>query len=387
MDLTNIMRRDAAIVDHEWMKSKGGLVSREGEPLLDVEGIKNPNNTKPELEVQWGGPTGPEFEFIEQDGAGVVERDEDGDGDVDDVILFARHMMNKGMMGRDLNRALRGRFATETLKKASDDLTELLKLEGIIGCIAVDGRGYESCRDALQAAQDSPYKAHIKYVIGCNCGTPHTLPRQAQGPLLGLNESSTGNAVDDFFANDSGHKETLVSHCRSTMLPLLSSDLDPSEVDSGIIDLMNTTELPQDVADKAKEKRGMKAMQTAFLWLQRAREARQDAKYADKVDNSEYRIAPTRMEVDVAPEVKREAQPVNPQVNRAFDIDVDGSGPSVEGIIPVNGASDQLPVEFNEEFVAQDVDPATFVEKEFEGTDQIELDAPKGPPGELSIEF
>lgn len=327
MDLTSIMRRDAAIVDHEWMKSKGGLISRGNQPLLDVEGITNPNNTKPELEVQWGGGTGPDFEFADQEDAGVVERDLDGDGDVDDVVIFARRMMNKGLMGRDLNRALRNKFAVETLKKASDGLSNLFNLEGIIGCIAVDGRGYENCRTALDDAKLSPYKAHIKYVIGCNCGTPHTLPKNAQGPLLGMG-STTGNAVDDFFASDNGHEETLISHCRSTMLPILSSDLDPSEVDSGIIDLMTTTELPQDVAEEVKKQKGMKAMQAAFKWLQRAREARQDAEYAASVDVSEHILKPSEPVVEINDPVAGQIEVDARNPANAPTIAIDGPPPS-----------------------------------------------------------
>ena len=140
MDLTDMFKRDAAIVDHEWMTHPGGLVK--DDELFDMDALKNPNNTKPELEVQWGGG-GPEIDLDEP--AGVVEQDTNGDGIVDDVIVFARDMMNRGVMGRDLNRALRGQFAVETLKLASSELSEQLKLEGIVGCIAVDARGYKDC--------------------------------------------------------------------------------------------------------------------------------------------------------------------------------------------------------------------------------------------------
>ena len=435
MDLTNIMKRDAAIVDHDWMKNKGGLISRGEQPLLDVEGITNPNNTKPELEVQWGGGTGPDFDFGDQDNAGVVERDQDGDGEADDVIVFARHMMNQGLMGRDLNRALNKRFARETLKKASAGLSELFKMEGIIGCIAVDGTGYKDCKEAIKAAQNSHYKAHIKYVIGCNCGTPHAMPKNSNAPLLSASSESTGNAVDDFFADEGTHREALVDHCRSTMMPILTADLDPSEVDSGMVNLMNTVGLPQDIADKAKKKKGTQALQAAFLWLQKAREARQDAEYAASVDVSEHIIKPAEPVVEINQPVAGDIEVDGRSAAHNTEVPIDKPAPStnfdgmkdlgseivaeladqpdmsqIDVAMQESSETPQFQVKekmgeapldvsprglFEEVDLApkasqQDVDLAPDLDVEegiFAGTDEIELEAPKGRPGELDIEF
>jgi len=383
MDLTDMMK-EASIVDHSWAESLGGMVS--DEPLIDVEELKNPNNIKPELEVQWGGG-GPEIDIDEP--AGVVERNlGDESPDVDSVIMFARDQMNRGLMGRDLNRALQSKFDAETLKAASEGLAEQLKLEGIVGCVAIDGRGYMDCKEALKASRQSPYKGLIRYVIGCECGTPHTMPKAPRGRLLGDAADSTGSAVDDFLADSGTHKAEMVPICRSTALPILGRDeLDASEVNAGLIDMMTVTGLPEDVAGEAKKKGGLKAFQAAFRWLQETREAREKGKYAESVDASEHVIEPTDMPVDVAPEVKREAISVNAQPNRGFEIDVAGAGPSVDGVVPVNGAADQLPVEFDKEFVAQEVEPGVFLEEEFEGTDEVELDEEKTPPGELGVEF
>jgi hypothetical protein len=383
MDLTDMMK-EASIIDHSWADSPGGMVS--DEPFIDVERLKCPNNIKSEIEVQWGGG-GPEIDIDEP--AGIVERNlGEEQTDADAVILFARDMMNRGFMGRDLDRVIRSKFDAETIRAASSGLASQLRLEGIVGCVAIDGRGYDSCKDALRAAQQSPYKGLLRYVIGCECGTPHLANRTPRGDLLGVGESITGSAVDDFLESTENHKAEMIPVCQSTALPILGQDeLDPSEVNDSLIDLTTVTELPQKIVDAARERGGIKGIQSAFRWLQAAKEARALDRYAGSVDASEFAIQPTDMSVDITPAVKREPIAMNSQPNRGFDVEVHGAGPSVDGIIPMNGASDQLVVEIGNKFVAQDIETDVFLEDEFEGTDQVELEDYNVPVGELDVEF
>ena len=235
------MLKEASIVDHSWYTNDTGL-GRIGEPTVDeiVDNSKNPNNIKPELEVEWG-TAGPFIDLDEP--AGIVERNlpEEAYGDTDGVIVFARDLMNRGKMGKELTGALKARFDQGTLLKAKDGLSDLFDMEGIIGCIAVDGRGYKSCQEAIEAASQSPFKRYISHVIGCECGDPHMLNDSREMAASELPEMS-GNSIDDFFgASDDHHEPAMAPHCRSTMLPMLvvGSDLPQNMVSDTMIDMMN----------------------------------------------------------------------------------------------------------------------------------------------------
>ena len=243
MDLTDVLK-EASIIDHSWYKQ--GLI-HPGDPTFDPaeKGIRKRNNIKPQLEVEWG-MAGPNIDIDKP--AGKVQRNipPEALAGARDVIIFARDQMNRGRMGKALVAALKTKFDAKTLKAASHDLRKQFALEGIVGCIAVDGRGYRSCQDALKAASNSPYKRFIHFVIGCQCGDPHNIPTGAN-TTLGPIAKSSGNPVDDFLASDAPKKTAMVSHCRSTMMPILSwrGDLDPSMTDQTLIDLQNMSGLSE----------------------------------------------------------------------------------------------------------------------------------------------
>jgi hypothetical protein len=358
------------IVDLDWLANPENM---------DFAGHANPNNIRPELAVQWGIGGGVDFSL--DDSLGVVERNlpEDAGQETRKVIIFARDLMNQGYMGRDLTRALRAQFPQEALLAAQDGLREQFKLEGIVGCIAIDGRGYKDCRQALASAQNSPFKGFIRYVIGCECGDHQMLPRRSSGGLMDEVVESSGNPTDDFLAGEDKHETRMTAHCRSTMLPIMGQDIDPSEVDSGMIDLMRVTGLPEDeVKSLRKKSKTQKAfVQAAFRQMQANKEREQDSKYTGETRASDHIVRRSEMEVEVAPEVKREAVSVNAQPDRGFEVELTGTGQDMSDVMPVNEASDQLQVEIGEEFKAQEVDPSTFVEKEFEGSDEVELDEPR----------
>lgn len=406
MDLTDVMR-EASIIDHSWAEKPGGMTTGD-EPLIDVESLKKHNNIKPELEIQWGGG-GPEIDIDEP--AGVVQRNlGDESPDVNSVIVFARDMMNRGFMGRDLNRTLRLKFAVETLKAAAKELGEQLKLEGIIGCIAVDGRGYKNCKAALEAAQQSPYKGLIKYVIGCECGTPHDMPRAPKGNLLGVGDSSTGSAVDDFLADSRIHRAEMVSVCRSTALPILvqADELDPSDMKDGLVDLMTLTALPPEKAKEFAKQGGIQALRAAFKWIQENREATADGRYEGRVDASEHVIESSQPVVEINAPPQRPIDIDGSAPSKSYRVAVDMPGPSTKLDAPMSlgselvvelgrasqGALDVVPrgpigdIDLAKTAQkAEDVDMQPHLGGTFAGTDEIELDAKKSHAGELKVEF
>ena len=81
----------------------------------------------------------------------------------------------------------------------------------------------------------------------------------------------------------------MVSHCQSTMLPILAKgDLDESEMDATMIDLMNITKLPETVASEIRQSKdsNLKKVQAAFRALISLRDRREAEKYSGKVDTA-----------------------------------------------------------------------------------------------------
>jgi hypothetical protein len=435
MDLTDVLR-EASIIDHNWY---GQGMLKPGEPTFDPveKGVKKHNNTKPELEVEWGN-AGPNIDIDEP--AGVVPRNipEENLADASKVIMFARDQMNRGRMGKALVAALKAKFDQKTLKAASPELRKQLALEGIVGCIAVDGRGYRSCQEALKAASHSPYKRSIRYVVGCQCGDPHFIPSGA-GMSVGTIAHSTGNAVDDFLASDAPKKTALVSHCRSTMMPILSwrGDLDQSELDGTMIDIHNMTGLPEGQykqiwQDRKNEKisSNLEAVREVFRQANALKEKIESGRYAGTVDNSEFRVnradneiefgATPMGDLDVDPTdygLQQEIQPDEPAPTN-FDgppslfselSELDLAGQPDQSQIPVEMTDEenesellfddveapqgQLPVEpqaapMDAEFPLFEglsVEMDQFKEPEFEGVGDIDLDDEDEDEGELDV--
>lgn len=407
MNLTGLLRRDAAIedhslVDHSWMGSGGGL-SRQDDSILNIESMRNPNNVKPQLEVEWG-LGGPDIDLDEH--AGTVKRNipEENLGDANAVILFARDMMNRGYRGRQVAASLRGKFPPVLLAKASKGLRSMFALEGIVGRIMVDARGYKNCQAAVKAAANSPYKRFIKYVYGCHCGDPHMIPTNESGVIGAVKKASSGNGFDDFLAGD--QRETaLTAHCRSTMLPIMASrgDLDKSMLDNTLVEMMNLTPVPQSVIKDvwAMKASNLAKLRAAFRWLDNRVDASEDAKYAGKVDASEFFVDQVETPLDIfdAPQAEMDVDGTNPSL--MTDIEPDAMVPTnfdgpanlpgllddVDLMQPVD--QEQIPVELMDErddFFTVPVDnPAAVPQRQIVEQRPVNLDVEFFSPGAMDI--
>jgi hypothetical protein len=437
MNLTNMMRKDAAVedhalVDHSWYQNGGGLARKEDE-ILNVESMRNPNNVKPQLEMEWG-MGGPDINLDEP--AGVVTRNipTENIGDAGSVILFARDMMNRGYRGRQVSAALKKRFPPALLASASKGLRGMFALEGLVGRVMVDARGYKNCQAAMKAVANSPFKRFVKYVYGCSCGEPHLLPANETG-FIDPVEQTSGNAFDDFLA---GEKTTskMAAHCRSTMMPIMASqgDLDKSFLDNTMIELMNLTPVPQSVVKKvwAMKVSNLARARAAFRWLDRQVDAAEDAKYAGKTNAGEFHIAQADNEISFsdAPQADMMVDGTNPSL--MTDIEDPGDAPATnfagptalpgilddvdvigqaDGQIPVELMDEENPAELtlkDEEVVPGQIDlderageirvdlfesldaPEVDIEDqikdpEFEGTDEITFDDLTRAPDELDV--
>lgn len=373
--------RNAAIVDHRWMKD--GII-HDGKPQLDISHVKNPNNTKPQLEVEWGG-AGPEIDLDEPAGKVTRTIPEEAQGDAGGVILFARDLMNRGTPGHKVIAALKSRFGVSVLRRERVGLEDLFKMDGVIGRFALDARGYKSCKDALKAASQSPYKRFIKQVIGCECGSPHLVAARPSGGLLMAESKSTGNPMDDFLASEKAAEPTMVAHCRETMLPRVSSvgDLDKSELNDTLVEMMNVTGLPAGVADGIAVKRGSNVakLAMAFRWLDRQAEKKEAGDYSGKVDASEFKLKKADNELDLIgiPQSDIDVDPVmEPQ-----EVDLVEDIPMSTEVVPMRDS-----VDFDFEMPQPDfpdVDMGQAMDPEFEGTDEVVLDEPGTLMDEISV--
>ena len=379
MNLTNMMRKDAAVedhslVDHTWLQDGS---------VMDLSSLRNPNNVKPQVEVEWG-LGGPDIDLNEP--AGAVRRNipEENLGDANAVILFARDMMNRGCRGRQVTAALRAKYPPALLVKASKGLRAMFQLEGIVGRIMVDARGYKDCRAALKRTANSPYKRFIKYVYGCHCGDPVHLHANDER-IVGSVEASSGNGFDDFLAAKEA-AGSLVSHCRSTLMPLMAAgDLDKSMLDDTLVEMMNLTPVPQGVVKKvwAMPISNLAKMRAAFRWLDCQVDAAEDAKYAGKVDSSEFQIRRADNELDIfdAPMAEMDVDGTNPDL--MTDIEPRAAVPTnFDGPASLSGLFDDLELMTPPD---QQQIPVELMD-ERGGAAQVQIDRPAPVPRSQAVE-
>jgi hypothetical protein len=179
---------------------------------------------------------------------------------------------------------------------------------------------------------------------------------------------STGNPTDDFLASEKTEKPRMAAHCRSTMLRTVAAvgDLDPSEMDGTLVEVMNVTGLPTGVKDQitASKKSSLGKIRAAFRWLDRQADAADAGRYAEHVSSKEERVAQAPMDFDIdAPAMA--------------DIEVvDAVGPMGEEAVGGDVG-----------FEPQDVEMGQFMEPEFEGADVVPLDEVPAVSGILDVEM
>jgi hypothetical protein len=349
MNLDGILK-EGSLTDLTWYQDG---MKNPGEITFNPEGSKNPNNTKPEAQDQWGyGDISPIFD---EDIAGVVDRHiplEDL-GDVAPVVIFARDLMNKGADAKTVDREIKANFTKEEMRQGIKGLKELIAMDGIIGRIAIDARGYKNCEQAKRATENSPYKRYLKFVIGCTCGDPHMIPVADEKMEI---VASTGNVADDFFAmSDAPHQVKTIPHCQSIRMPLYAAidDLDPEWTNDLLTVVENISGVPAGELEKIKmlDAQPVKKAQTLFRVIDKIATDKEVQKYASQVDASEFMIEAGENEI----ELFAEAMP---------EMDIDGSAGDFMG--------QEVPSILAE---IEDIDMAMDTQGTiFEDSDVIELD-------------
>lgn len=355
MNLSDMLK-EASIIDHSWYEN--GLSNIVEEEVEDVADPK-PNNIKNELEVQWdnGGPAldlGPDIDVVKRN---IPEELDVSSG----VIMFARDCMNKGLMGEELVAALQDRFDSTTMSAEAKELKAQLELQGFVGCVAIDGRGYKSCKEAMQAAENSPYKDTIKYVIGCSCGDSVEMP--VAGAEITLAETS-GNSMDDFIASEDTYEPKMIECCRSTMLPIVSaqSDIDQEHMAPATIDLMNVTGLPEGelAAIQSSDASWTEKVKKTFRAAYKAKKVAAKSAYTGKVDTSEHSLVMADNEIEL--EAKAQS---------GVDLDVNVAEITLEST----------------DFKQAEVDMGQELTGIFEGSDEVSVDDVKEANAPLDVDM
>ena len=424
------MLKEGSLTDLTWLDNG---MKNPGEITFDpVEhDVKNPNNIKPEAQAEFGyNDMAPIFE---DDNAGEVVRNipEEDLGDAGPVIIFARHLMNQGATAAVIEREIKAKFTKEDMHRNLRGLKEIFALDGIVGRIAIDARGYKNCAEAVKAAANSPYKGYIKFVMGCSCGDPQMIPVADEKQEI---VATTGNAMDDFFADETVHQVKEIPHCRSTMMPLYSSmdGIDPSWMEDLMSVVENISGIPGDEAKRIRmlDDKPIKKVQMAFKALDKAKAMQAKMRYSEPIDASEHVVDTAENEIElfatlqpeididpvnhaiqheVAPEpipelrdasVDMKAEMTEIELAAAAEAQLDGIELSEAGDIsladkreaakPIDvdpTAGDNIGQEFPDLLTEASVDMTMESDGIFKGADVIELDEVRQPKPDLEVDM
>jgi len=398
MNLDSVLAEpQRGIVDHDWLVK--GI-----EDGAEV-GSKNPNNIKPELEMEWGG--GSADIFVDAP-AGVVNRNLPAESQVsvgDPIILFARDLMNQGRTAAEVKRRVAVKYG-KLPKSIQASVDKQLSLDGLVGRVAVDARGYKNCKVAMASAAKSPYKRFVSMVIGCRCGDPLHTPT-SRFAAVEIQDVACG--MDACLADESLYQQGTDCRCPSTALELVGSrgDLDDKWTDDTLMNMEGAVGLPIKVAKeikKAKCRNAAKVMM-AFRWLDRKAQVKKAVDASKDVE----RIAIAPMNVELEQMVDKSQVPMSVGVSRP---DITVNDPKVvrktldiqtvepthvaplpidaEEVVPsqidVNPYGEMNGVEFGTADSFQDIDMTPELTGVWNGVDEVCVDEEAERDGELDVQ-
>lgn len=354
--------KEASLMDLTWLDD--GLLKPGAGKTFDPTGPigTQDHDIKPALEHQWGyhhiDPI-----FSEQDKLEPTSAPSSSSVPLE-IEKWLRDQMNMGVQGKALNAKLNAKFTKENIKEAKDVIASMQPLQGVVGCFAIDGRGYKSCKVAMELAKKSPFKRYIKYVIGCNCGTPHKIEHNSLQKLVSASDVET-SSIDSFINDNTVHATTYTDHCASTALNILANDdgINDDDVDKDVTDLQELGGLTASDVSKVKSLKAsnIERLRHAFMLviIRRQTPAAVDGGNSAQ-DVKDYTMETAPHNIDLNPEFK------NQHVNIEDRLDQ-----NIEPIAP---------------FIPQEVELSQFLDPEFEGTDNIELNNQKAPESPLDID-
>lgn len=395
MNLTDMLR-DGSVSNRTW--------------LDDVETFEPTGkdwNKKDDLELEFGyGDIEPKYNEEK-----LKEAKEDPSLN---VVIAARLLMNQGHMGKELVKRLFQQFDRQSIKVAVSKLKPLLGSEGIVGCVALDCRDLKDCRQVERLVAASENKRFLKFVL------MHT--RCADCSFLGKTAVSTNSemksaSIDGFFA-DEGPKKEFRPFCVRLGRPLLSGqhDLHDEEMDETLIDLVTSGKLSEEEAKlvrSLKKKNAYEKLRQAFRYVYKKQF---EEKPVVAEDSSKFQVkSEMTVAVDKPRKAKEEVNVAISDVNmeselgdvNKFPVQKESAFDSFEGVPQIAaqdidlGNSENLEMDaFGPSIIPTEemnqtakmskylnIEPNIFVEKEFEGADQLKLEDKKVSKKNLDVDI
>ena len=205
-------------------------------------------------------------------------------------------LLNSGAFGRDVISSVRKVFAKQNVPSGIKKYVRARS--GAVGTVLVDCSVFDDNKDYLKTKKASQYKSFHQYAINCNCDHKVTSSLQ-ENNISGLGD------IDGFMNTEMVEVEG-VKVCAKTGLPVLSKMSKYSSKDATDV-LAKLVRLDYITVDKEKElllnNTPLVAVKKAFNMIVDNAIAEEEAKYAGKIDNTEFAVKESSIVAEVEKEV------------------------------------------------------------------------------------
>ena len=395
MDLSNMMR-DASLSNLTWLSDPKTFEPKD--KTIDI---------KKQLEVEWSGSSSGKIDIepvtIEDEMVVQMPRDEGTS-----VVASVNTLLHQGFTIEEAVSQLKYRFVPEAMVEAKEQLKELAKAEGIVGCVAIDLRGQKNPDNIIRAAKQSPFAPFIGFVIA----TEEQIEKDPKIGFRTVTKGASGGSIDGFM--DDGEEECQrCPYHRDLNMPVVQSfdaieeSIDEGWVNDRLIDLASFEMLDEQELEevKASDKCSWTILRKAFVKAMEKRHAPPKGS-EDAPDKSQDYVMDTgngEIEVDekklVAP-VEVEAHGINVDLNKpipekaAQDLEVTDSNihadvnvEEAKAALSLEGLSENQEMEFGTMGESLgDIEVDQYSNADFSGADVFELEEEAEQPEVLEMD-
>lgn len=340
MNLSDIMK-DLSLTNLTWLS----------EPETYIPKSKDINK-KDDLAIQWSSDWNFDDKVVMP--VTTIQDEMTLRGNVlDQIINSASILMHEGLSEKEVVKQLLTHFIPEDIMKAKEPLEKLFSNQGMIGFFVIDLKNIQAKEDIYKAWKRSKYSKVAKYVMMSASDLENSTDISVIKTRVNLNEVAS---IDNFLNEPEAQYKTDIIH-NLFELPVIFSfeDLDESEYEDTLVDLINLSCISEDEAKELKAK-GYKGASELFNLLK----SRENVKIVAEDKSSEYKISVADNEIEFIKEADNKSLDVNPYV-------ADGE------------------LELAEEKKDIEVDPYIVPESEFKGCDEFELNKKAEEQKELEI--
>jgi len=181
---------------------------------------------KDDLEIEWGEGSGIDIGY--QPEPTTIKDEMDLSNNY--MQRTVREMQMMGMNQNKIVSCLIERFGKSLVKKNMSNMKLLLANSGFTGCVALDTKDYNQCKDGIKVASKSPYKRYIKFAIA-NEGCADCMFFRRGRSIKATREVSE-NSLDSFLIPEEIVEQENRPVCVSLGLPLIFSQAGITEDDA-----------------------------------------------------------------------------------------------------------------------------------------------------------